>query len=106
MSADGCGAVVRMAAFGGACATDTAGAITADTAGDTIEDTGGDITAAALVRGAGLYKTESASRIVATETPLEAASVGGLSLSERVGNPDVRYWPIADMSLCAAHVRF
>jgi hypothetical protein len=58
---------------------DTAAAITGDTAGA--------ITAATLVRWAGLYKTESASRIAATETPLEAASVGGLSLSGKVGNP-------------------
>ena len=77
MAVAGCGAVVRMAAFGGACAGDTAGAITGDTAAAITGDTAGAITAATLVRWAGLYKTEFASRIVATETLLEADKVRG-----------------------------
>ena len=90
MSVAGCDAVVRMAAFGGACAGDTARAIIGDTA-EAITEATAEATMAAtattLVVRVGAYKMGSASRIAATETPLEAASVGGLFILER----DVRF---------------
>lgn len=73
MSVAGCGAVVRMAAFGGACATDTAEAITADTVGAI---TSGAITEATVAMKApphtsagraGACKAASANRIAAPE---------------------------------------
>jgi hypothetical protein len=75
MSVGGYDAVVQMAASGGACAGITmAGTTGAITEGDTAEA----ITAALLAGRAGASKMVSASRIVAIEFSLEAASVGGL----------------------------
>jgi hypothetical protein len=75
MPVAGYGAAAPMAAFGGASARSMAGDIMVeDTAGDTMKDTAG----ARLVGLDGAYKTGSASRIAATETVVEAASVGGL----------------------------
>ena len=66
-----CGAVVRMAAFGGACAGDMAGAITGDTAGAMATEVamGTEVATApgTVVRRTTQFRMESASRIVATE---------------------------------------
>ena len=87
-----------MAAFGGAFAVATAVAITEATAVAITADTAVAITAdtaTTLVVRVGVYKTESASRIAATETPFEAASVGGLfiwsALLDFLFQPYVKY---------------
>jgi hypothetical protein len=72
MSVAGCGAVVQMAAFGDACAGATAVAITEATVVAITEATAVATTAdtaTTLVVPVGAYKTVSASRIAATETP-------------------------------------
>ena len=74
-----CGAVVRMAAFGGACAGDMAGAITGDTA-EAMATAAAMATEVAtapgtVVRRTTQFKTESANHTVATERLSEAAAV-------------------------------